>query len=222
MNSVEEKQAYIVSARRDSAHATESNGPPVWLISFTDVIALMLTFFVLLYSMSEPDSKKFENKIGITAFSQAEFAGTQNQAGNDEGDNIARMNFNLAEDLQYIETLLNQAIQSRQMQNRIQIVKRGNLLLLYLDPSLESNNRDFLLFLNNIEPLLESLDNRIELVGKPEANGIFQDLQTLGRILKSYGYQHAISITIRDLSGSDMNPRMAIGIRSNDGRRVTR
>ena len=28
---------------------------PAWLVTFTDIMALMLTFFVLLYSMSVPE-----------------------------------------------------------------------------------------------------------------------------------------------------------------------
>ena len=92
--------------------------------------------------------------------------------------------------------------------------------MLHLHPTIQTRNREFLLFLNNLEPILESLDNRIEIVGSPEAMGIFNDLQSLGRILKSYGYNQAVSVSVRDLSASDMRPRMAIAIRSNDGRRV--
>ena len=36
-------------------HNDEGGGKvPLWLITFTDVMALMLTFFVLLYAMSSP------------------------------------------------------------------------------------------------------------------------------------------------------------------------
>ena len=221
MTDLEEKQFYLLNVRRDNSVLSESSSsPPIWLISFTDVIALMLTFFVLLYSMSDPNPEKFERKIGVTIFGEAQFTGPDNSGGNDEGDNIDRLNFNQAEDLKYIATIITQTILSRNMETQFKLKQQGDLLMIYMHPDMKVNNRDFLLFLSNIEPVFQSLDNRIELVGDPESASIFDDLQTLGRVLKSYGYRHAVSIATRDLQGSGMQSRMAIGIRSNDGRRI--
>lgn len=211
----------ILNARKDYSISTERSGPPMWLISFTDVMALMLTFFVLLYSMSEPDPEKFEFKIGVTAFGEATFTGSrQNQAGSDEGPSLNRVDYNLAEDLDYLKALFAEVIGKTDMRDRITLKGRGDILMVYFDPTLQLSNRDFLQFLNNLEPLLESLDNLLEVVGSHEGIGVFEDLQTLGRILRSYGYNKAISVTVRDLSGADMRARMALAIRSNDGRRI--
>ena len=222
MTDIENKRQLIVSLRKDNANRAETSSPPTWLISFTDVIALMLTFFVLLYAMSSPVEETFEKKVGITTQNKAEYAGVGKNAGNDEGLNINRLDFNLAEDLQYIEALFNKIILEKGLEDRIQIEGRGNLLLLYLHPTMQIGNRDFLLFINNLEPILESLDNRIEIVGGHSAMGVFDNLQALGRILQTYGYRNAVSITVRDLSSSNMNSRMAIAFRSNDGRRIVR
>ncbi|MFP5516203.1 MAG: flagellar motor protein MotB, partial [Alphaproteobacteria bacterium] len=45
-----------------SRSATEDRGgqrKTLWLISFTDLISLMLAFFVLMYSMSEPEAERW-------------------------------------------------------------------------------------------------------------------------------------------------------------------
>lgn len=36
-----------------------------WLVTFTDLICLMLTFFVMLYSMSEPDPARYQKALGV-------------------------------------------------------------------------------------------------------------------------------------------------------------
>ncbi|MFP4387114.1 MAG: flagellar motor protein MotB, partial [Alphaproteobacteria bacterium] len=56
----------------------ERSRVPLWLITFTDVMALMLTFFVLLYSMSSPQEEKWKEMTrGLTqklnAFEAAEY-----------------------------------------------------------------------------------------------------------------------------------------------------
>ena len=40
---------------------------PIWLVTFGDVTALMLAFFVMLYSMSNPQSEKWDAVISILA-----------------------------------------------------------------------------------------------------------------------------------------------------------
>jgi len=40
------------------ARETVTQGGSGWLVSFTDLVCLMLTFFVMLYAMSEPDARR--------------------------------------------------------------------------------------------------------------------------------------------------------------------
>ena len=220
MSKVEERQMAILELRRENIFEEEVTGPPVWLISFTDVIALMLTFFVLLYAMSDTDPERFEDKMGVTAYAEAQFDGAGNKAGNDEGENINRLDYRLAEDLQYLEALFRQALSENNVESLVEVTGEGDTLMIYLHPTLLLNNRQFLLFLNQLEPILESLDNRIELVGHVESIDVFRKLQTLGRILESYGYDNPVSLTLHDMDDAPMQSHMAIGIRSNDGRRL--
>lgn len=46
---------------RDKRKAEESSpGAPLWLVTYGDMVTLVLTFFVLLFAMSSVDAKKFE------------------------------------------------------------------------------------------------------------------------------------------------------------------
>lgn len=43
------------------AEAPESHGSAVWLITFADLVALLLAFFVMLFAMSKVDFRKWQN-----------------------------------------------------------------------------------------------------------------------------------------------------------------
>ena len=40
-----------------------SPGAPLWLVTYGDMVTLVLTFFVLLFSMSSIDARKFEMMV---------------------------------------------------------------------------------------------------------------------------------------------------------------
>jgi chemotaxis protein MotB len=45
---------------RRKKNESESSGAPAWMTTFSDMVTLLLTFFILLYSISNVDAKKFE------------------------------------------------------------------------------------------------------------------------------------------------------------------
>lgn len=50
-----------------AAHAAE----PVWLLAFTDVVSLVLTFFILMFAMSTPDIAAWQRLTGAIAPGEA-------------------------------------------------------------------------------------------------------------------------------------------------------
>jgi len=42
------------------SEAPQSSGSPAWMTTFSDMVTLLLTFFILLYSMSNLDAQKFQ------------------------------------------------------------------------------------------------------------------------------------------------------------------
>lgn len=56
--------------QRESLVEDEVEKAPIWLVSFGDVTALMLTFFVMLFSMSHLQSEKWDAVIALLSTSQ--------------------------------------------------------------------------------------------------------------------------------------------------------
>lgn len=48
-------------ARKKLGKKDEAGGSPSWLTTYSDLMSLLLTFFILLYSMSNIDAQKFKN-----------------------------------------------------------------------------------------------------------------------------------------------------------------
>ena len=46
--------------RRRNKREKKAGGPAPWITTFSDVMSLLLTFFILLYSMSNLDAQKFQ------------------------------------------------------------------------------------------------------------------------------------------------------------------
>jgi len=50
-----------MSRRRSTKKESGGGGSPGWMTTFSDLMSLLLTFFILLYSMSNVDAQKFQN-----------------------------------------------------------------------------------------------------------------------------------------------------------------
>lgn len=50
-----------MSRRRKKDKKSEGRGSPGWITTFSDLMSLLLTFFILLYSMSNIDAQKFKD-----------------------------------------------------------------------------------------------------------------------------------------------------------------
>lgn len=69
-------------ARKRLGKKDEAGGAPSWLTTYSDLMSLLLTFFILLYSMSNIDAQKFKN---IAYSLQAALSGVGNEYIFDEG-----------------------------------------------------------------------------------------------------------------------------------------
>lgn len=60
-SSLAERRSYIESRRTGAEDSDESEN---WMVTYSDMVTLLLTFFILLFSMSEIDQAKFEEMKG--------------------------------------------------------------------------------------------------------------------------------------------------------------
>ncbi len=210
--------------RRVSMTDNQEASPPIWLISFTDVIALMLTFFVLLYAMSTPEPEKWEKKIGITAQAKAQFSGAKNQAGSSEGVNFNRADYEDGENMDYLQALIIESVRNQNIQKNVTVTRDENDITLYFNRDIivdKKYNKNFLSFLNSFVPVLKGSDNRIALVGYQTNKAHYDDAQLLGKILKTYGYEKDLIFQFRARPDNDAGD-LALTIQQYTGRRITR
>lgn len=185
---------------------------PLWLITFTDIMALMLTFFVLLYSMSVPVEEKWEDFTSALNKGISRFESPKWYQGPQDTINIDRMDFSRALDLKYLESLVNGIVEKNErLSNVVVIPQRGRLVL-----SLPSN----LLFesgkaevtaegqraLFALGGALSRIRNRIEVIGHADPRPIGQSntefnsnwelslarATHVGAVLKNVGYGRTI------------------------------
>src|SRR5690625_1370490 len=50
----------VISMKRRRVRRSQSSGAPKWMVTYSDMVTLILVFFILLFSMSQIDLAKFE------------------------------------------------------------------------------------------------------------------------------------------------------------------
>jgi hypothetical protein len=212
-------QILYLNRKRQTGNPT-SDSAPVWLISFTDVVALMLTFFVLLYAMSDPEPEKFDRKLGITDSARASYSGPKGEAGNDEGRNINRMQFENAENLDYLQAVLSEALEKHNAMDFSKIERSGADIILTFDNNIQGNEPVFIHFINELTPFLYNLKNSISIVGViRDRQNNFSTLQIIASHMRERGYSKPIKIaTAYNRNSSDSN--ISIHIQPHTGQRI--
>ncbi len=148
----------------------------LWLITITDVVALMLTFFVLTYAMSAPEEQKWKE---LSASLSSEFTKTYTKpynAGPLDTISIDKLDLSRALGLPYLKGLIEQAYEKQDITDYI-IGQQGDRLIVSLandvidknaSPERKAESRAALIALTDI---LSRIKNRIEIVGHAPEQG---------------------------------------------------
>ncbi len=110
--------------------------PVLWLITFTDVMALMLTFFVMLYSMSVPEEEKWEDMTDAFTVSFSQFESPKWYQGPQDTINIDKLDFSRALDLKYLNALVSEIIEKDEKLENVVIIPQKDRLILSLPTEL--------------------------------------------------------------------------------------
>jgi chemotaxis protein MotB len=205
----------IVRPRRFQRHIGETQGSSqsTWLISFTDVMALMLTFFVLLFAMSNPDAEKWEKLSENMQENFLTFEGEKANRGAQDDISIARVDYNRALNLNYLKALIeNLMAREDGSLEDLTIMQSGNQLILSLPQevlfetggtALKPDATDTLYTLVNA---LRRVKNRIEVVGhadpRPTSGGQYASnwelslarAATVAGLMENVGYDRPLAI----------------------------
>jgi len=203
----------VISTRSDT-----SDSVPLWLITFTDVMALMLTFFVLLYSMSQPDVEKWTEMMSTMTVEFSKYYSEEWQAGEQETISIEKVDYSRALSLDYLRALLSEIIQKDESLRNIKLFQDDKRLIVSLPSELlfatgsarvNDPGRQALFALGG---LLSRIRNRLEVIGhsdpRPVRGGQFTsnwDLSlaratSVSAVLTNVGYRRPI--TVRGLASA--------------------
>lgn len=195
--------------------AAAAASPNAWMITFTDLVALMLTFFVLLYSMSRLDIVKWQNLTGSLASSLdsvSESPAVEPKAQLD----IAPVRFVPGADLDYLANVLSERLRNDERLGDVLLRNLGDRLVLSLpDPLIfdaqgqeigaEAERTMFAL-----GGVFRTISNSVEILAYPRAQagsesqdargtadetawtGALSRAITLARLLSDAGYSGAI------------------------------
>lgn len=208
----------------------------VWLITFTDLVALMLAFFVMLFSMSTLDGVKWRQFAGAPSDSLEQAAsGTPARASR----NIALADPERGRDLDYLATLLTGQLASEPRLADAILQRRDDRVVISLPDGLlfepngatPSERAGAALF--SLGGILRNLPNRIEVEGHTDPNPPDPDryasnwalsllrAEAVAAALRQAGYSRPI--TVRGYGASRferLSPRLDPLQRNALGRRV--
>lgn len=194
----------------------------IWIVSFTDLMAILLSFFVLMYSMSSPHVLKWTQ---LDRSLDQQYGGLrekmQGYAGPSDADLIITPQTVKGLDLSYVDSVLQQATQQLpwEIAAQIRLYHAGDRVILSAPSVLSFDagsdavkpKADY--FLRMMAPILDALENKIVLVGHvasaaeeagedAEVNqqiaGAFQRsvnrAHHIAKRMKAYGYHKNIGI----------------------------
>jgi chemotaxis protein MotB len=197
-------------SRRSGDQNTGSSS--MWLVSFTDVIALMLTFFVLLFAMSNPKQEEWKEFTKQLQENFNRFQGAAENRGAEDAVNINKINFSKALDLNYLRVLIENLISKEPSLGQARLIDHGDSLIISLPQDLLFGAGEVEVkpgankALYSLAETLRRIKNRIEIVGhadpRPIAGGAFPSnwelslsrASSVAAVLQNVGYSDTITV----------------------------
>lgn len=150
---------------------TDDQANQTWLISFTDVIALMLTFFVLLFSMSQPKNEEWNEFTEKVQENFNKYYGQVRERSAQDSINIERINFSQALNVKYLKALFTRIqeeedalkiITMQETEDRLIVSLPQNLLFDAGQATIKNSANRALIVLAGT---LRRIQNRVEVIG---------------------------------------------------------
>ncbi len=163
----------------DRLQDENKNNKPVWLITFVDLISLLLAFFLMLYSMSS--IQKNDWAAFLASLNKHEVLMKKKMGSRKDAELIRPAETSKGLEISYLRTLLESEIDSNDLLKFVEFFRKGNQLVLSFPSSLifRSGSSDLLpkgkQALFALSEKLSNLENRVELVGYSDPNPIINN-----------------------------------------------
>ena len=178
----------------------ESSKTTVWLVSFTDVVALMLTFFVLIFSMSSPAVDTLNEQVSVMQKNSNTEMGAPGYAGSMAQLELSREIKSSALSLSYPESLLQDKLVRIQDENirlkELKLIRTKSNLFISVPGTLIRQKKEEL---RPLSDMLSRLSNDIVIYApaNPAKRTFAQSLMkaaSLAKILNELGYPRKIAV----------------------------
>ncbi len=159
----------------DTVKDENKNNKPVWLITFVDLISLLLAFFLMLYSMSSIQQNDWA--AFLASLNKHEVPIQDRKVGSKKDVELIRTaETSKGLEINYLRTLLVSEIDSDDLLKFVEFSRKGNQLILSFPSSLIFRPGSSELLPKGKQALfalsekLSNLENRVELVGYSDPN----------------------------------------------------
>ncbi len=189
----------------------------VWMTTFTDMIALMLTFFVMTYAMSEPKQEAFDKMKSEAQVETSKFEGPPLEGAELDTITLGRLSVERSLDLDYLQALLEERMADVNLSDDI-LLSHDTLnqqLVISLPSKLGfvSGSSDLSeegqLFVSRLAPVLSQIKNSVEITGHADtsplskSNALYasnwdlslQRALSVANELKQGGYERDVLVT---------------------------
>lgn len=150
---------------------TQNGETRIWMVTFTDIMGLMLTFFVMLYAMSYPREDQWEHLTETIQSNFNKYYGQAQNRGFQESVSIDKIDYSRALDLHYLRALIGALIAKENNLGAVALInQRGSLILslpqeLLFNPGQATVKEEGGRSLYAIAEMLSRIKNRVEIVG---------------------------------------------------------
>ena len=161
---------------------TKTHEPPsdAWMISFADLLSLILTFFVLLYSMSIMEEKRWADiKASLTR--QLNPSKEPNRIKRSANFSISTVEENAALDLDYLYSILLEKTDNETILNTIKLQRNRDHLTISLpsnvlfEPGNAKLKEESYVMMEAMADILHIIGNRIDINGHSDPSPINSD-----------------------------------------------
>jgi chemotaxis protein MotB len=186
----------------------------MWVVSFTDIMALMLTFFVLMYSMSSPEGETWEEMTSALHKELNKFKGERFDRGPRDTIDISKINYNRALNLNYLKALISSHMEKEEVLKGVNLNSLGGTLVISLPQDLvfESGRAELSeqgsKAVYALALTLSRIKNRIEILGHTDPKAINEESSryksnwdlslaratTVASALRNVGYDRPLTV----------------------------
>ena len=169
-----------------------------WMTSLADLLALLLAFFVLLFSMSEIKVDRWQTLTETFGNKMSDITDLVTKTGEAE-KNMAMINEPKAIDLSYLEHILNGKMQQNTLLANVEIFRASERLVIslagqdFFQPGTEKESNSVAEVIDMIGGTLRHINNRIEVYGHNWALSLARAL-SVAKELEYAGYSYPIRV----------------------------